>query len=94
MSSSLPALPSLPAAAPISAFFSYLLFNASVSKIQDGTALLLTEDLNVIEYPLVFLPKRLRKGNLVSFRIERDSEEEEKRRRKIEEVQKRIIGKG
>lgn len=94
MTSSLPVLPSLPNPNPISSFCSSLHFNASISKIQDGTALLLTEDLNIIEFPIIFLPKNLRKGNLVSFRIERDSDEEENRRNKILEVQKRIIGKG
>jgi hypothetical protein len=91
MSNSLPILNS---ATPISGFSPTLVFNASISQIKDGTAFLLTEDLNSIEYPLIFLPKNLRKGNLVTFRIERNFEEEEKRKEKIEEVQKRILGKG
>lgn len=63
----------------------------SVGKIQDGSAYLLTSDLNFIELPLTVLPKNIRKGNILSLTIQRNLAEEEQRKQNIVNIQREIL---
>lgn len=65
--------------------------NLSVGKVQDGIAVLLSEDFNIIEMPLSILPPDVRKGNIIKVSIERNIAEEEARKNSIKDIQNEII---
>jgi len=65
--------------------------NVSVGKVQDGVAILLSEDFNVMEIPLSMLPSDVRKGNILKFTIERNIVEEESRKESITRLQKELL---
>jgi len=65
--------------------------NVSVGKVQDGVAILLSEDFNVMEIPLSMLPSDVRKGNILKFSIERNIVEEESRKESIIRLQKELL---
>lgn len=65
--------------------------NVSVGKVQDGVAILLSEDFNVMEIPLSMLPSDVRKGNILKFSIERNIVEEESRKESIMRLQKELL---
>ena len=66
-------------------------FNVSLGKIQDGMAVLLGDDLNLLELPLELLPVGTKKGNIFKVSIERNLGEEESRRDSILNIQKEIL---
>eukprot|EP01017_Pseudomicrothorax_dubius_P032899 TRINITY_DN4353_c0_g1_i1.p1 TRINITY_DN4353_c0_g1~~TRINITY_DN4353_c0_g1_i1.p1 ORF type:complete len:202 (-),score=43.05 TRINITY_DN4353_c0_g1_i1:199-804(-) len=66
-------------------------FNLYVGKIQDGLASLLTEDFQTVEMPLNFLPPDIRRGNILRFNIEKNTEAEEARRQKVIHIQEEIM---
>lgn len=65
--------------------------NVSVGKVQDGVAILLSEDFCIMEMPLSMLPPDIRKGNILKFSIERNLVEEESRKENIVRVQKELL---
>jgi hypothetical protein len=65
--------------------------NLSVGKVQDGIAVLLSEDFNIIEMPLSVLPPDVRKGNILKITIERNIAEEEARKDSIKNIQREIM---
>jgi Protein of unknown function (DUF3006). len=65
--------------------------NLSVGKVQDGIAVLLSEDFNIIEMPLSVLPPDVRKGNILKITIERNIAEEEARKESIKSIQREIM---
>lgn len=65
--------------------------NLSVGKVQDGIAVLLSEDFNIIEMPLSVLPPDVRKGNILKVTIERNITEEETRKESIKNIQREIM---
>ena len=66
-------------------------FNVSLGKIQDGMAVLLGDDMNLLELPLELLPKGSKKGNIFKINIERNLGEEETRKETIFGIQKEIL---
>lgn len=66
--------------------------NVSVGKVQDETAMLLSEDFSVIEVPLSMLPPDIHKGNILKFTIERSVVEEEGRKDAIIRAQRELLG--
>jgi len=66
-------------------------FNVSLGKIQDGMAVLLGDDLNLLELPLELLPSGTKKGNIFKVSIERNLAEEETRKDSILNVQKEVL---
>lgn len=66
-------------------------YNASLGKIQDGMAVLLGDDMNLIEFPLELLPHGSKKGNIFKISIERNLNEEELRKDSILNIQKEIL---
>ena len=65
--------------------------NVSVGRVQDGVAILLSEDFNVIEIPLSMLPSDVRKGNILKFTVERNIVEEEGRKDSITRIQRELL---
>ena len=69
----------------------YVTRNVSVGRVQDGVAILLSEDFCVMEVPLSMLPADVRKGNILKFTIERNLVEEESRKENIVRVQRELL---
>lgn len=69
----------------------YVTRNVSVGRVQDGVAILLSEDFCVMEVPLSMLPSDVRKGNILKFTIERNLVEEESRKENIVRVQRELL---
>ena len=65
--------------------------NVSVGRVQDGIAVILTEDFNVMEIPLSMLPEDVRKGNILKFTVERNIIEEESRKENIVRMQRELL---
>lgn len=65
--------------------------NVSLGKIQDGLAVLLGDDMNLLELPFELLPKGSKKGNIFKISIERNFMDEEIRKESILNIQKEIL---
>ena len=50
--------------------------NCTVGRIEDGNAILLSAEHNIMEVPLVLLPKDIKPGNILKIRVERNLEME------------------
>lgn len=57
--------------------------NYTVGRIEDGQAILLSGDHNLIDVPLMLLPKNIKPGNILKFSVERNLELEEQRESEI-----------
>jgi hypothetical protein len=62
--------------------------NYTVGKIEDGMAILLSSEHNILNVPLMLLPKFIKPGNILKFRVERNLEMERKREAEILSIQK------
>lgn len=65
--------------------------NYTVGRIEDGNAILLSSDHNILDVPLMLLPKNIKPGNILKFRVERNLELERKREAEILSIQKQIL---
>jgi glutamine phosphoribosylpyrophosphate amidotransferase len=57
--------------------------NYTVGRIEDGNAILLSSEHNILDVPLMLLPKNIKPGNILKFRVERNLELERKREAEI-----------
>ena len=57
--------------------------NCTVGRIEDGNAILLSAEHNILEVPLMLLPKEIRPGNILKFKVERNLEMEQRREKEI-----------
>jgi len=57
--------------------------NYTVGRIEDGNAILLSSDHNLIDVPLSLLPNEVRPGNILKFSVERNLDLELKREAEI-----------
>jgi hypothetical protein len=62
-----------------------------VGRIEDGNAILLSKNHNLIDVPLGLLPKGISPGNILRFQVERNFVAEKKREKEILHIQKQII---
>jgi hypothetical protein len=62
--------------------------NYTVGRIEDGNAILLSSEHNILDVPLMLLPKNIKPGNILKFRVERNLELEKKREAEILSIQK------
>jgi glutamine phosphoribosylpyrophosphate amidotransferase len=46
--------------------------NCTVGRIEEGNAILLSSEHNILEVPLMLLPKDIKPGNILKFRVERN----------------------
>jgi hypothetical protein len=46
--------------------------NCTVGRIEDGNAVLLSSEHNILEVPLILLPLHIKPGNILKFRVERN----------------------
>lgn len=46
--------------------------NYTVGRIEDGNAILLSSEHNILDVPLMLLPKHIKPGNILKFRVERN----------------------
>jgi len=53
--------------------------NFTVGRIEDGNAILLSQDHNLIDVPLMLLPKGIKPGNILKFQVERNLQMEAER---------------
>ena len=53
--------------------------NYTVGRIEDGNAILLSSEHNILDVPLMLLPKNIKPGNILKFKVERNLELERKR---------------
>lgn len=65
--------------------------NYTVGRIEDGAAILLSKDHNLIEIPLLLLPNDIGPGNILKFSVERNNKAEKKRVKEILSIQKQIL---
>ncbi len=65
--------------------------NYTVGRIEDGNAILLSGDHNLIDVPLSLLPGNIQPGNILKFAVERNFEKEKKREAEIMSIQKQIL---
>lgn len=65
--------------------------NYTVGRIEDGNAVLLSSVHNILDVPLMLLPKNIKPGNILKFRVERNLEMERKRESEIMSIQKQIL---
>jgi hypothetical protein len=65
--------------------------NYTVGRIEDGNAILLSRDHNLIDVPLSLLPPGIHPGNILKFQVERNMKEEKKREKEILSIQKQIL---
>lgn len=63
----------------------------TVGRIEDGAAILISKDHNLIEIPLWLLPGDIGPGNILRFSFERDFKAEKKRVKEILSIQKQIL---
>lgn len=54
-----------------------------MGRIEDGNAILLSSEHNILDVPLMLLPKSIKPGNILKFRVERNFEGERKREAEI-----------
>lgn len=57
--------------------------NYTVGRIEDGDAILLSGEHNILNVPLSLLPKGIKAGNILKFKVERNLELERKREAEI-----------
>lgn len=57
--------------------------NYTVGRIEDGDAILLSTEHNILNVPLSLLPKGIKAGNILKFKVERNLEMERKREAEI-----------
>lgn len=62
----------------------------TVGKIEAGVAMLLTENLQIVEFPSSLLPNEVESGSLVSIKIRRDTEAEAQAIEEFEKLQEEI----
>lgn len=62
--------------------------NYTVGRIEDGNAILLSRDHNLIDVPLSLLPPGISPGNILKFAVERNIKAEKKREKEILSIQK------
>jgi len=65
--------------------------NYTVGRIEDGDAILLSGEHNILNVPLMLLPKGIKAGNILKFKVERNLELERKREAEILSIQKQIL---
>lgn len=65
--------------------------NYTVGRIEDGDAILLSSEHNILNVPLSLLPKGIKAGNILKFKVERNLELERKREAEILSIQKQIL---
>jgi len=65
--------------------------NYTVGRIEDGDAILLSGEHNILNVPLSLLPKGIKAGNILKFKVERNLELERKREAEILSIQKQIL---
>ena len=65
--------------------------NYTVGRIEDGNAILLSSEHNILDVPLMLLPKNIKPGNILKFRVERNLDGERKREAEILSIQKQIL---
>ena len=65
--------------------------NYTVGRIEDGAAILISKDHNLIEIPLWLLPSDIGPGNILRFSVDRNTKAEEKRVNEILSIQKQIL---
>jgi glutamine phosphoribosylpyrophosphate amidotransferase len=65
--------------------------NYTVGRIEDGNAILLSSEHNILDVPLMLLPKNIKPGNILKFKVERNLEMERKREAEIMSIQKQIL---
>lgn len=73
------------------ASFSPLGINYTVGRIEDGAAILLSGDHNMIEIPMALLPPSTGPGNILKFVVERNMEAEKRREQEILTIQRQIL---
>jgi glutamine phosphoribosylpyrophosphate amidotransferase len=57
--------------------------NYTVGRIEDGNAILLSSEHNILDVPLMLLPKDIKPGNILKFKVERNLDMERKREAEI-----------
>ena len=57
--------------------------NYTVGRIEGGNAILLSAEHNILDVPLILLPKDIKPGNILKFKVERNLELERKREAEI-----------
>ncbi len=62
--------------------------NYTVGRIEDGNAILLSSEHNILDVPLMLLPKNIKPGNILKFKVERNLDLERKREAEILSIQK------
>ena len=65
--------------------------NYTVGRIEDGNAILLSSEHNILDVPLMLLPKNIKPGNILKFKVERNLDLERKREAEIMSIQKQIL---
>ena len=65
--------------------------NYTVGRIEDGAAILISKDHNLIEIPLCLLPSDIGPGNILRFSVDRNYKAEKKRVKEILSIQKQIL---
>ncbi|CAI2374051.1 unnamed protein product [Moneuplotes crassus] len=65
--------------------------NYTVGRIEDGSAILISKDHNLIEIPLCLLPSDIGPGNILRFSVDRNIKAEQKRIDEILSIQKQIL---
>lgn len=66
-------------------------YHFTVGKIHNGVALLINDDISMVEFPLSLLPADIRKGNILKFSVERNLPDEEFRKELICNIQREIL---
>jgi hypothetical protein len=62
-----------------------------VGRIEDGAAILISKDHNLVEIPLWLLPSDIGPGNILKFSVDRNTKAEQKRVNEILSIQKQIL---
>ena len=57
--------------------------NYTVGRIEDGNAILLSSEHNILDVPLMLLPNNIKPGNILKFKVERNLDMERKREAEI-----------
>ena len=65
--------------------------NYTVGRIEDGNAILLSQEHQILDVPLMLLPKDIKPGNILKFKVERNLELEKQREAEILSIQKQIL---
>lgn len=65
--------------------------DVSVMKMSKWSVQVITEDLQVVVLPRFFFPEDIKKGSIVRFSAHRNSSEETKRLRALEDIQQELL---